>query len=234
MRTKNGFEQRPKRQTGKGGGTSQRGLDAAPAPPSQSHSFSEWLPVPARGSHGKGHHPGKPHLERDLEIPQLSHFPRGQGRNHYPRQSFSFSVKWGFLLCLPPGNSIKITQWQMIKGWLCLCQWSGIFSVLFSTVECSGNLFTQRTGTITSPDYPNPYPKSSECSYTIDLEEGFMVSLQFEDIFDIEDHPEVPCPYDYIKVTLKLLLVPRRLKHLGSFGWEKKCSGLLAFHLPFA
>nr|3POB_A Chain A, Mannan-binding lectin serine protease 1 [Rattus norvegicus]3POE_A Chain A, Mannan-binding lectin serine protease 1 [Rattus norvegicus]3POF_A Chain A, Mannan-binding lectin serine protease 1 [Rattus norvegicus]3POF_B Chain B, Mannan-binding lectin serine protease 1 [Rattus norvegicus]3POG_A Chain A, Mannan-binding lectin serine protease 1 [Rattus norvegicus]3POG_B Chain B, Mannan-binding lectin serine protease 1 [Rattus norvegicus]3POG_C Chain C, Mannan-binding lectin serine protea len=67
-------------------------------------------------------------------------------------------------------------------------------------VECSGNLFTQRTGTITSPDYPNPYPKSSECSYTIDLEEGFMVTLQFEDIFDIEDHPEVPCPYDYIKI----------------------------------
>lgn len=93
----------------------------------------------------------------------------------------------------------------MIKGWLCLCQWSAVFFVLFSTVECSGNLFTQRTGTITSPDYPNPYPKSSECSYTIDLEDGFMVSLQFEDIFDIEDHPEVPCPYDYIKVTLAQL-----------------------------
>uniref|UniRef100_A0A452TBD0 Mannan binding lectin serine peptidase 1 n=1 Tax=Ursus maritimus TaxID=29073 RepID=A0A452TBD0_URSMA len=67
-------------------------------------------------------------------------------------------------------------------------------------VECSDNLFTQRTGVITSPDFPNPYPKSSECFYTIELEEGFMVSLQFEDIFDIEDHPEVSCPYDYIKI----------------------------------
>lgn len=78
-----------------------------------------------------------------------------------------------------------------------------IFSAMFPTVECSDNLFTQRTGVITSPDFPNPYPKSSECLYTIELEEGFMVNLQFEDIFDIEDHPEVPCPYDYIKVSLQ-------------------------------
>ncbi|XP_052596270.1 mannan-binding lectin serine protease 1 isoform X3 [Peromyscus californicus insignis] len=89
-----------------------------------------------------------------------------------------------------------------IGGFYCSCRFGYILHTDNRTcrVECSGNLFTQRTGTITSPDYPNPYPKSSECSYTIDLEDGFMVSLQFEDIFDIEDHPEVPCPYDYIKI----------------------------------
>ncbi|XP_032755925.1 mannan-binding lectin serine protease 1 isoform X1 [Rattus rattus] len=89
-----------------------------------------------------------------------------------------------------------------IGGYYCSCRFGYILHTDNRTcrVECSGNLFTQRTGTITSPDYPNPYPKSSECSYTIDLEEGFMVTLQFEDIFDIEDHPEVPCPYDYIKI----------------------------------
>ncbi|XP_040606965.1 mannan-binding lectin serine protease 1 isoform X2 [Mesocricetus auratus] len=89
-----------------------------------------------------------------------------------------------------------------IGGYYCSCRFGYILHTDNRTcrVECSGNLFTQRTGTITSPDYPNPYPKSSECSYTIDLEEGFMISLQFEDIFDIEDHPEVPCPYDYIKI----------------------------------
>ncbi|XP_045395851.1 mannan-binding lectin serine protease 1 isoform X3 [Lemur catta] len=89
-----------------------------------------------------------------------------------------------------------------IGGYYCSCRFGYILHTDNRTcrVECSDNLFTQRTGVITSPDFPNPYPKSSECFYTIELEEGFMVSLQFEDIFDIEDHPEVPCPYDYIKI----------------------------------
>ncbi|XP_010622447.1 mannan-binding lectin serine protease 1 isoform X1 [Fukomys damarensis] len=89
-----------------------------------------------------------------------------------------------------------------IGGYYCSCRFGYILHTDNRTcrVECSDNLFIQRTGLITSPDYPNPYPKSSECFYTIELEEGFMVSLQFEDIFDIEDHPEVPCPYDFIKI----------------------------------
>uniref|UniRef100_A0A2I3GQD9 Mannan-binding lectin serine protease 1 n=1 Tax=Nomascus leucogenys TaxID=61853 RepID=A0A2I3GQD9_NOMLE len=91
-----------------------------------------------------------------------------------------------------------------IGGYYCSCRFGYILHTDNRTcrVECSDNLFTQRTGVITSPDFPNPYPKSSECLYTIELEEGFMVNLQFEDIFDIEDHPEVPCPYDYIKIKV--------------------------------
>ncbi|XP_049631656.1 mannan-binding lectin serine protease 1 isoform X3 [Suncus etruscus] len=90
-----------------------------------------------------------------------------------------------------------------IGGYYCSCRFGYILHTDNRTcrVECSDNLFTQRTGVITSPDFPNPYPKSSECLYTIELEEGFMISLQFEDIFDVEDHPEVPCPYDYIKIN---------------------------------
>ncbi|XP_006156799.1 mannan-binding lectin serine protease 1 isoform X1 [Tupaia chinensis] len=89
-----------------------------------------------------------------------------------------------------------------IGGYYCSCRFGYILHTDNRTcrVECSDNLFTQRTGIITSPDFPNPYPKSSECFYVIELEEGFMINLQFEDIFDIEDHPEVPCPYDYIKI----------------------------------
>lgn len=103
-----------------------------------------------------------------------------------------------------------------IGGYYCSCRFGYILHTDNRTcrVECSDNLFTQRTGVITSPDFPGPYPKSSECLYTIELEEGFMVSLQFEDIFDIEDHPEVSCPYDYIKIKTGP-------KVLGPFCGEK-------------
>ncbi|XP_016055557.1 PREDICTED: mannan-binding lectin serine protease 1 isoform X2 [Miniopterus natalensis] len=103
-----------------------------------------------------------------------------------------------------------------IGGCYCSCRFGYLLHADNRTcrVECSGNLFTQRTGVITSPDFPNPYPKSSECSYEIRLEEGFMISLQFEDIFDIEDHPEVPCPYDYIEIKAGP-------KVLGRFCGEK-------------
>ncbi|XP_077736160.1 mannan-binding lectin serine protease 1 isoform X6 [Canis aureus] len=103
-----------------------------------------------------------------------------------------------------------------IGGYYCSCRFGYLLHTDNRTcrVECSDNVYTQRTGVITSPDFPNPYPKSSECFYTIELEEGFMVSLQFEDIFDIEDHPEVPCPYDYIKIKAGP-------KVLGPFCGEK-------------
>uniref|UniRef100_A0ACB8FC89 Mannan-binding lectin serine protease 1 n=1 Tax=Sphaerodactylus townsendi TaxID=933632 RepID=A0ACB8FC89_9SAUR len=83
-----------------------------------------------------------------------------------------------------------------------------------AVVECSDNLFTQRNGAISSPDFPNPYPKSSDCLYRIELEEGFFITLQFEDSFDVEDHPEVSCPYDYVKITAGL-------KEFGPFCGEK-------------
>ncbi|KAM5277345.1 mannan-binding lectin serine protease 1 isoform 3-T3 [Hipposideros larvatus] len=103
-----------------------------------------------------------------------------------------------------------------IGGYYCSCRFGYILHTDNRTcrVECHDNLFTQRTGVITSPDFPNPYPKSSECFYGIELEEGFVISLQFEDIFDIEDHPEVPCPYDYIKINAGP-------KVLGPFCGEK-------------
>ncbi|XP_075412306.1 mannan-binding lectin serine protease 1 isoform X2 [Tenrec ecaudatus] len=103
-----------------------------------------------------------------------------------------------------------------IGGYYCSCRFGYLLHTDNRTcrVECSDNLFTQRTGVITSPDFPNPYPKSSECFYAIKLEEGFMISLQFEDIFDIEDHPEVSCPYDYIKIKVGS-------KVLGPFCGEK-------------
>ena len=50
---------------------------------------------------------------------------------------------------------------------------------------------------ISSPNYPGNYPSNTNCNWTIEVPEGFTVSLQFND-FLIE--PTSSCYYDYIKV----------------------------------
>uniref|UniRef100_A0AAY5EZW5 Mannan-binding lectin serine peptidase 1 n=1 Tax=Electrophorus electricus TaxID=8005 RepID=A0AAY5EZW5_ELEEL len=89
-----------------------------------------------------------------------------------------------------------------IGGYYCSCRYGYQLHSDNRTckVECSDSVYTERSGLITSSDFPKPYPKSSDCVYRIEVEEGFLVTLDFEDSFDIEDHPEVPCPYDYIKI----------------------------------
>lgn len=95
-------------------------------------------------------------------------------------------------------------------------------------VECNESVFTERSGEITSADFPKPYPKSSECVYRIELEEGFQITLEFDDTFDIESHPEVTCPYDSIKVrNLKLFTyvdisnVPKEKIYQIYLTWDK-------------
>ncbi|XP_039223810.1 mannan-binding lectin serine protease 2 isoform X1 [Crotalus tigris] len=66
--------------------------------------------------------------------------------------------------------------------------------------HCPNKVLTARTGEFSSPNYPNPYPKISECSYSIRVEDGFMVILEFVEIFDVEAHPDVLCPYDILKI----------------------------------
>ncbi|NXC43322.1 MASP2 protease, partial [Penelope pileata] len=72
------------------------------------------------------------------------------------------------------------------------------------TAQCQNQVFTQRTGEMASPDYPAPYPPLSTCSYSIQVEEGFLITLEFVETFNVETHPEMLCPYDVLMVSFLL------------------------------
>ncbi|XP_059187576.1 mannan-binding lectin serine protease 1 isoform X2 [Centropristis striata] len=90
-----------------------------------------------------------------------------------------------------------------IGGYYCSCRYGYQLHSDNRTcrVECSGGVFRERSGILSSVDFPSPYPKSSDCSYRIEVELGFRLRLLFDPRFDVEDHPDVRCPYDHVKIT---------------------------------
>lgn len=72
---------------------------------------------------------------------------------------------------------------------------------VFFAVPCQSQVLTSPSGVLSSPGYPNPYPPMSRCNHTIRLPEGSRIILNFLEPFDIEGHPEAPCPYDMLKVS---------------------------------
>lgn len=54
-------------------------------------------------------------------------------------------------------------------------------------MNCSGNVFTEPSGEIASPNYPNQYPENSQCKYQVVLKSGYFVALTIHsDDFDVE------------------------------------------------
>ncbi|NXN16485.1 C1R protein, partial [Indicator maculatus] len=67
-------------------------------------------------------------------------------------------------------------------------------------VQCSSEFFTEVSGYLSSPEYPQPYPEHLRCNYSIRLQKGLSVILRFLEPFEIDDHQQVHCPYDQLKI----------------------------------
>ncbi|XP_065061581.1 mannan-binding lectin serine protease 1-like [Rhopilema esculentum] len=66
-------------------------------------------------------------------------------------------------------------------------------------VECKGSVLKDKEGYIQTPEYPNNYPPHADCEWSVAVEKGYSIVLEFED-FNIEEHPDYLCPYDWLRV----------------------------------
>lgn len=52
-------------------------------------------------------------------------------------------------------------------------------------VQGCGGFLRKRSGSFTSPNYPNPYPLNQKCQWIIEVEYGHLIEISFVD-FDFE------------------------------------------------
>jgi cubilin len=71
-------------------------------------------------------------------------------------------------------------------------------AMIYAFVAGCGGLLHTKGSTFTSPKYPGKYPPNSECTWDIQVKEGYFVSLSFLERFDIEQSTE--CSQDFVQV----------------------------------
>jgi hypothetical protein len=55
-----------------------------------------------------------------------------------------------------------------------------------------------RGSTFTTPKYPGKYPPNTECTWDIKVKEGYFVTLNFLERFDVEQ--STGCSQDFVEV----------------------------------
>uniref|UniRef100_UPI00398E920C complement C1s subcomponent-like n=1 Tax=Pristiophorus japonicus TaxID=55135 RepID=UPI00398E920C len=91
-----------------------------------------------------------------------------------------------------------------IGGFLCTCRPGYVLqeNQRLCGVRCSGEIFTRFKGLITSPNYPEHYAENSKCHYTIRIEQGFQIMLNFTSHFNIQRDAFGQCTADVLKYVL--------------------------------
>lgn len=71
-----------------------------------------------------------------------------------------------------------------------------VYAFVNSSHSCGGHFFSE-TGTVTSPNFPNYYPKDKECVWVIEAADRHIIELNFLN-FTLES--SVDCLYDYLEI----------------------------------
>lgn len=96
-------------------------------------------------------------------------------------------------------KNVALVIYTGLSGYLFL--FCGVVS-LDSIVDCSGGVFTEPEGVLSSPGYPNAAPLGVTCLYSISVQPGFQISLNFSDNFHIEqiDAQGPSCLFHWLQV----------------------------------
>ena len=132
----------------------------------------------------------------------------------YSISNIVFSISLSFFIFIPlewahatsEGNSYRVLDFNTCKNSIK----KGIFAALkvLTTVLLIFTGDIKITGTcvgtydngkseITTPNYPSSYPDSKQCNWNIEVPQGHLIELKFND-FNLEFHST--CDYDYLQV----------------------------------
>ncbi|XP_041077085.1 complement C1r subcomponent-like [Polyodon spathula] len=93
---------------------------------------------------------------------------------------------------------------NIVGGYFCSCHHGYQLQSDNSTckVQCDGEVFREEQGVISSPLYPHAYPPTLSCRYQLRLERGFLVTLHFTGLFEVDHYQEKECPYDTLQIVI--------------------------------
>ncbi|XP_012684544.2 complement C1s subcomponent [Clupea harengus] len=90
---------------------------------------------------------------------------------------------------------------NFIGGYMCTCPPGYVLDADKHTcsVHCTEDLSGSRRGQVTPPGSPGPYAEDAHCSYSLSVEEGLQLVLEFTEEFDVEAKPSGECA-DAVKI----------------------------------